>query len=78
MVEKNYCYVFIRADMSCRVFCTPLGGAEGGTLKASRPPLDVYTKADDIMYAVLAEGWAPVRECGLGNGDALLVFEKTA
>ncbi len=78
MGEKSYCLVFIRADMSCRAFCTPSDSAEGGTMKVARPPLDVYTSADDLLQAVFAEGWSPVRESGLGNGDALLVFEKNS
>ncbi len=47
-------------------------------MRAPRPPLDVYTNADDLLQAVFAEGWIPVRETGLGNGDALLVLEKPA
>ena len=78
MEEKKYCLVFVRADMSCRAFCTPPSVAEGGTLRAPRPPLDVYTNADDLLQAVFAEGWIPVRESALSNGDALLVFEKPA
>ena len=82
MERVVYCLVILRADMSCRAYCSTAGDGNGGTLtpggtvKASKPPLDVYTNADELLPVIFEEGWTPVRETGLGNGDALLVFSR--
>ncbi|MCA9063510.1 MAG: hypothetical protein KDA96_10640 [Planctomycetaceae bacterium] len=78
MSERRSCVIFVRADMTCRAFSTPAAAIGTGTLRAPGPPLDVYTNVDDLLPAVLSEGWVPVRETSLGNGDAILVFEKSS
>lgn len=63
---KEFCYVLIRLDaMKC--FARVLAGT-----------LEVHesTRWDETaLHRLLREGWRPVRETSLGNGQALILLE---
>lgn len=63
---KEFCYVLIRMEaMKC--FARILAGT-----------LDAHgsTRWDEAaLHRLLREGWRPVREISLGNGQALILLE---
>lgn len=77
--DKKFCVVFVKPDLSCELFREfPTGPTmtKGGSMVVPEPPLEVYQTAQDLLPALLSKGWTPVRECGLGNGGALMVFHR--
>lgn len=79
MESKTICLVIVRADLSCEIFRAQAAqSATGRTMTVPGQPLEVHSSADDLIPIMLADGWIPVRETGLGNGDALIVFHRAS
>ncbi|HZU34813.1 MAG TPA: hypothetical protein VFA18_02830 [Gemmataceae bacterium] len=66
---KHYCYVLVRLDaMKC--FTRVLAQSP-----ANREP----ARWDEAtLQRLLQDGWQPAREVTLGNGQALVLLERTA
>lgn len=76
--SETYCLILLKADQNCVIFERDEKPPEGGTMKIPQRRLRGEAPAADCLPAMLAEGWIPVRETSLGNGDVLLVLSKGA
>lgn len=85
----KYRFVILHADGNCQVLercvhATPnQEPISGGTMRLPRLDdpaalLDPSTAAEDVIPRLLVAGWVPLRETAMGDGTALLVFEKPA